>query len=133
MRQRRGWIQGHTRLDAFVFDALNRAMQMRAGLDMDRQICGTCLGKFRQETVRVGHHQMDIEGKGSHLPDRFDDRRADGKVRHEMPVHDIHVHEIGASPFDGGNLIREMGEVGRQDRRGDANAGHGILHGKKPL
>ena len=44
----------------------------------------------------------------------FHDRQADGQVRHEVVVHHVDVHPVGA--FHGRYLVGQPGEVGGQDR-----------------
>ncbi len=50
----------------------------------------------RLEVVaRVRHHQVAVEENAGVLSERFDDRRPDGEVGHEMGVHDVHMEPIG--------------------------------------
>src|SRR5207249_8400088 len=65
--ERSGWIERHPGLDAAFFDGMHRAMEVRTGFHMDRQVVGARLCELRDEGVRVGHHQVDVEGKLRHL------------------------------------------------------------------
>ena len=49
----------------------------------------------------------------------FDRGRAEGQVRHEMPVHHIDMDPIGALGFDRADLGAEIGEIGRENRGGN--------------
>ena len=50
---------------------------------------------------------MKSERKIRHAIDRLDDAGTDGQVRHEVSVHDIEVHPVGARGLDGSNLLAE--------------------------
>ena len=52
-------------------------------------------------------------------PERRAHRRAEGYVRHEMSVHDVHVYPVRALPLDRRALRSEIGEIGGEDRRRD--------------
>ena len=57
--------------------------------------------------------------------DRLHHVGPEGDDRHEMPVHHVEVDPVGAGGLDRADLLGELGEVGRQDRRRDAErAGH---------
>ncbi len=59
-------------------------------------------------------------------------RRSDRQVGHEMPVHDVDVQPVGLGP-DPVDLDAEGGEIGRQDRGGDADhRGVTLLPGTLP-
>src|SRR5690606_7303667 len=55
------------------------------------------------------------------------DRRAEADIGHEMPVHHVDMDVIGAGFGNGHHLGAQPGEIGRQDRGGDADGagGHG--------
>ena len=51
---------------------------------------------------------------------------ADGEVRDEMPVHHIHMDIIRPSRRDRAHFRAQLGEIGAEDRGGDAGL---LLHG----
>jgi hypothetical protein len=67
---------------------------------------------------------MDVQRKVRPPAHCLDHHRADGQVRNEVAVHDIHVQEV-RSRLDLGDLLAQRGEVRRQDRRRDLD--HGLL------
>ncbi len=111
---------------AEVANRLQRAVEMRAGLGVDGQDVGAGLGKGGQVGIDRGDHQVDVERRPDMRPDGFDQRRAEGDVRHEMPVHDVDMHPVGALVLDGAALGAEGGKVGGQDRGRDL---HGAVEG----
>ncbi len=70
---------------------------------------------------------MDVERLGGMGPQCCDHRRPDGQVRNEMAVHDVDVDPVGARGVDRPHFLAEPREIGREDRRGDAD---GLLHGE---
>jgi hypothetical protein len=90
-------------------------MQVGKDLGMDRDDAGARPGERLEISVRLGHHQVDVQGQPGHTPHRGHHRRADGEVRHEMPVHHVEVDLVGAAPLDRGDSVAESGKVGRQD------------------
>ena len=105
-------------------DPLDRAVEVRAGLGMDGDDVGARLGEGVEERVDRRDHQMDVERLGGVRAKRFDHRRADGEVGHEMPVHHVDVHPVGAGRVHRAHFLAEPGEIGGQDRRGDERRGH---------
>ncbi len=65
-------------------------------------------------------------------PNRLDDRRAHREVRHEVPVHHVHVDPIGAGVGGLGHLLAETGEVGGKNRGGELHDAH-VLEASKML
>ena len=98
-------------LDPKLFDALNRAVQVGTGFRMYRQIIGSGLGKVGNDGVRVRDHEMDVEWESSHFVKRFDNGRTDREVRHEMPVHHVHVQQVGSRGFHRGDFIGQVRKV----------------------
>ena len=66
-----------------------------------------------------GDHQVRVE-RGAHARAEGGDHvGAQGDVGHEVAVHDVDLHPVGAGGLDGGNLLAEAGEVGGKDRGDD--------------
>ena len=77
---------------------------------------------------------MRLEGQIRHPPKRLDDGRAHGEIRHEVPIHHIHVDPIGPSLRRLRHLLAQAGEVGGKNRRGnpDFDGAH-VLDASKML
>ena len=91
-------------------------------LGVDRHVARARLGVLRRPPVRLLDHEVTVEGQRGVLEQRLDHGQAQGEVRHEMVVHDIHVQPVGGACHRGG-LIGEPGKVRGQDARRDLN-GH---------
>ena len=100
-------------------------MDMRPGLGVNRQNVGAGFGKGIEIGVGRRNHQMDVDDQRRVRAQRLDHHRPDGNVGNEMPVHDIDMDVIGAGSGDRTDFRPQIGEIRRQDRRGDAN---GTLH-----
>ncbi len=94
-------------------------MQMGNRLLMHGEDIGAGLGEIGDIAVGIFNHQVHVEGQVRHLARRFDDQRTDGDVRHEMAVHDIHMHIIGAGRLDGTDFFPEAGKIRRQNGGSD--------------
>ena len=99
---------------------------MRLGMDGDDVGAGP--GEGFEERVGRRDHQMHVHHRRHMRPKRRHDRRADGQVGHEMPVHHIHMHPVRARRLDRPHLLAQPREIGRQDGGGDLDrAGEGRL------
>src|SRR5208337_3051766 len=94
-----------------------RAVEMFRRLDVDGDVVAARLGEGFQIGVARFDHQVTIEHLVGMWPKRCDERRPEGDVVHEMPVHHVEVNPIGAGRGDVAHLLAEFGKVGRQDRR----------------
>ncbi len=79
-------------------------------------------GKGLDVPVGIRHHQVRFERQLRDSTDRLDRGWTDRQVGDEMPVHDVEVHEIGATPLERRDGVAKRCEVGRQDRGGEAHA-----------
>ena len=87
-------------------------MQVRQHFDVHRDHGGAGGRERLDVPIGIRDHQVNIERHGGHAPDRRNDRRPDGNVRHEVAVHDIDVNEIGAPAFGSRDGAPERGEIG---------------------
>jgi DNA polymerase-3 subunit alpha len=78
---------------------------------------GAGLSELSDIGVHWRDHQMHVEGLVRPGLDRLQDRRADGEVRHEMPVHHVDMNPVGTRRVDGFDFVSQPGEISRQDRR----------------
>ena len=100
-------------------DRLQRAMQMRTGLGMDRDVIAAGLGEGFEIGIAGRDHQMRVEDLLGVRAHRLDDVGAVGNVGNEMSVHHVEMDPVGAGRIDGADLFAELGEIRRQDRRRD--------------
>ena len=78
--------------------------------------------------LRPVDHQVDVEHRARGvdlLGERLDDQRAHGDRRDEVAVHDVDVDDRRAGVEHVAHLLAQAGEVGGEDRGGDA--------GRRPL
>ena len=125
MRHRLGrgaGVQRHARLHPRAPDRLQRAVNMRPRLDMGSQDVGPRFGIGVDVGIDGGDHQMHIHHRCHMAAKGFDRHRAKSQVRHEMPVHHIDMHPVGALILDRADLGPEIGEIGRKDRGRDLDA-----------
>ncbi len=61
--------------------------------------------------VGVVDHEVHVEREIRHALERFDDRRTDRQVGHEVPVHDIHVDEVSSRSLHHCDSLAKTGEV----------------------
>ena len=118
-RDRRRGIDRGPRPGTERLDELNRPVQVGQDLHVHGYHRGPGVDERLHETIRFLDHQVDIEGDRDHSFERTDHRDADRQVRHEVPVHDVDVNEVGPSAFGRGNLCPELREVGCENRRSD--------------
>jgi hypothetical protein len=90
-------------------------MQVAAGFDMDGEVRAASLDKRRQECIRLFNHEMDIQGQTGDRRYGTDNRWTDSEVRHEVPIHDIHMQQVCSSGFHTGDLVSKTYKIGCQD------------------
>ena len=64
-------------------------------------------------------HKMDVERKTCLAAHGRDDRRTEGNVIDEMPIHDVAVNPIGAGCLHPMDFVAESREIGGQNGWGD--------------
>ena len=101
----------------------DRAVQVRHRLDVHGNHVGAGGDELVDIPIRLFDHQVHVERPGRDALDRADDRRANGDVRHEVAVHHVDMDQVGAAPFDRGDVAPEVREVCREDRRRDCRIG----------
>ena len=125
---RRAGIEREAGLAARRADRLQRAVRVRPGLEMRGQHIRAGLGIGVDIGIDRGDHQVHVHHGLDVRADRLAERRAEGEVRHEMPVHHVDMDPVRALRLDRLDLLPEVGEIGREDRRGDLDGtvkGHG--------
>ena len=89
-------------------------MQVRARLGVHDQPLAAGLDVLGGHHVGRQHHQVGLERQRRVPPGRRDDRRAEGQVGHELPIHDVPLDAIDASRLQRGDLVAQPAEVGGQ-------------------
>jgi hypothetical protein len=59
---------------------------------------------------------MVVELKACDASNAFCHRRAKRQIRHEMPIHDIHMEHLDTRRFYGFDLLTEAGKVSGENR-----------------
>ena len=93
---RRRRVEHAARLLAQALDELDRAVDVRARLGMERDRVGAGLGIGRHHGIDRRDHQMDVERQAAVLAQRLHHHRADGDVGHEVAVHHVDMDPVGA-------------------------------------
>src|SRR6185503_5865568 len=94
-------------------------MQVRDGLDVNRDHARAGGDEIFDIAIWFLDHQVDVERPRRDALDRADHGRPDGDVGDEVAVHDVHVNEVGAAAFRGGDVAPECGEVSGENRGSD--------------
>ena len=108
-------------------DIFQRALEMVADLDVNRDPSHRSSNEIVDEIVGIGNHQVRIEGDLRMRCDGAHHGGAKGEVGHEVPVHDVEVQQFRTSPLDLGHLVREARKIGRKKRRCQSNI-HRLTH-----
>ena len=96
---------------------LHSTVQVAASLLVHRDPVSASLGKLWDVLIRILNHQVTIKRQFRRLAQRSHDRRPNGHVGYKMAVHDVDVEDGTAALGCGAYLIRQAGEVCRQNRR----------------
>ena len=108
-------------------DLLQRGVDVlgEVGLDVDgHKVCAR-VAELLNVAHGLGDHQMHVQRQPGHGPDGLDHRDADGDIRHELAVHDVHMDVVGG--VDLPNVPLEIGEVGGENGRCDLDVHGGSL------
>ena len=92
-------------------DHADGRVQVPARFLVDRNLVGAGIDENRRVFVRVFDHQVKIESQIGDLADALDHRRTKGQIRHEMPVHHIHMEHRHSRDFDSMNLVSQAGKI----------------------
>ena len=105
-----------------LLDEMQRPMEVGQHLGMNRDPRRSGVDERLDVAIGVENHQVHVERNLGHLVDGLHDQRSERDVRHEMAVHDVQVQQVGATPFDLGDLRCQRGEIGREKRRRNQHA-----------
>ena len=99
------------------------------GLGVEGHRAGTCFGVRRCPAVRVLDHQVRVQRQVGRLREALEDRQPEGQVGHEVVVHHVDVHPVGAR--DPADLVGQAGQVGVEDARRDLDTHGGSILGSR--
>jgi hypothetical protein len=109
-------VDGQPGTGARGADGAQRADRGADRLDVDGDVARARLGVLRRPAIRVVDHQVTVDGQRGVLEQRLHHGQAQGQIRHEVVVHDIHVQPVGNARHRGG-FLGEPGKVRGQDAR----------------
>ena len=112
-------VERDARFGPGIFDLVQQPMQVIRRFGMDRDDIAAEFGKLHDELLRVLDHQMCVERHIGNRAQRFDQRRAEGDIRHKMTVHNIDVDVVGAGFSEIGRRLSEGPEICGQNGRCD--------------
>ena len=81
------------------------------GLDMNRDIIGVKIEIPIDLLLRIRDHEVHVDGQIGYGAELFDERYADRKVGHEMPIHHIDMDDIGPCFFEHADIALHIHEV----------------------
>lgn len=113
-------VERDTRAFSESADLLQRPMQMRAGLRMDRDDVGASVRKRLNIFLRFDNHEVNVDRVFRRSSDGFDDRGANRDVRHKTAVHDIDVDPVGSRLVHGLDFSLQKAKISRKNGRGDS-------------
>ena len=102
-----------------------RALKVWRRLDVHHQGVGAGLRKSVDVAIGIDDHEVDVHGElrgGAH---HLHDARPERQVRDELPIHHVHVNQVGARRFCRAHFVGQPPEVGAQNRGGNA---HRVRH-----
>ena len=94
-RHRSRGIKGDPRFLSAGLYNLDRSMEMRPRLRMNRNDVCTCLGKGFYEIIYRRNHKVNIKRQVAVFSNGGDDFRAKGNVGDKVPVHHINMDIVG--------------------------------------
>ena len=120
---RGGRVQRHAGGRAERADVVQAAMEVGHRLGVDDQPLAAGLHELRGQQLGRQDHQVGLERQGGVATGRGDDVGAERDVGDELAVHDVPLDAVAPGRLERRDLLAEAGEVGRQDRGSDLDAG----------
>src|SRR4051794_37873732 len=96
--------------------SVHRAMQVEVAFPMHEKRIRAGFDELGDESIRVRDHQVCLQWKSRHTPQRSNDRRPHRDVRYKMAVHDVDVDPVSSGPLRLAHLRAETGKVCCEDR-----------------
>jgi hypothetical protein len=95
-------------------------VQVRAGFEVNADDVRTGARESLDIALGLADHEVRVDRQLRGPTHRLDHHRPERDVRHEMPVHHVHVDDVSASCLDRSDFLREPAKVGAQDGGRDA-------------
>ena len=114
-------IDHDPRLGPFAADHPQGPVQMLTGFLVNGNLVGPGGDEDGRVLVRILDHQVHVQDRAGGLAERFDHRRSDGEIGHEMAVHHVHMEHAAAGRLERGNLLAQARKIGRKDGWQDLN------------
>ena len=121
-------FDGQTRLHAAAADCIQHRRHVARDFRMDGQHGRASVAEHADVLLRIVHHQMDVQGQiGELRMERRRQRGAEGEIRHEMGVHDIHMEPVRPGVHHALHVAAHVEGIGSQNGRGNFHRGV-LLH-----
>ena len=118
-RQRRGRVEHQPRLAATRADQLQGPVHVRAGLGVEGDDVGTCIGKGSSQRIHRRDHQVHVDGHADVRSQRLADHGSHRQVGNIVVVHHVEMQKIRACGLDGLHFFLQPAEVGRKHAGSD--------------
>ena len=96
--------------------------QMKGSVQMPARFLCTDI-QSTPASANTGINSSDSQSSGAverqlcHFTERLDDRRSDGEVRNEMPIHDVDMNHTRTTFAGGMHMLAKPGKISRKDGR----------------
>ena len=111
----RGRIEDQSGLAALLPNQAKRSVRMPARLGVERDVAGAGLCEVRNNAIDWLNHEVNIDRRfDAVVPQGVTNQRSNRQVRHEMIIHHVEMHDVGASIQYGVDVIAQAGEICRE-------------------
>ena len=114
--------EGEAGLNAGGPNVAGEGNRIVGGLHVEDDVVRAGLDVVVHPAFGVVDHEVHVEGLGGGAPGGGGDVGAEGKIRDEVPVHDVDVNPVGVG--DSLDVGTQVGEVGGQDGGGNDGGCH---------
>src|SRR2546422_5357363 len=94
-------------------------MKMNGGLDVNGEARRSRGPEVIDIPGWIFDHEVRVQRKPGDRPDRPNHERTKGQIWNKVTVHDVKMEPIGAPPFGKADLLFEILEIRRKNRRRD--------------
>ena len=113
-------------------DGGQRGRHVAFGLDVEGNRIGPGLGEPLGVAVGVRQHQVDVEAEFDGPADGGNHVGSKRQVRDEVAVHDVDMQGVAARGLGPPGAVREVAEIGGQQRWKDFNVHQATVSQKRP-
>ena len=108
-------VERHPRPGPQRPDPAERAVEVGARLGVDDHQLAAGVDVAGEELVGVADHEVGLESHRRPAPAGGDHVGPEGQVGDEVPVHDVPLDPVDARLLEGGDVVTEAREIGRED------------------